>query len=151
MDSFDLQILDRLQTDSRIAHDELGDQIGLSASAVQRRIRKLKESGVIQAEQAVLDPSKFAGYLTVIVDIMLAAGGETILNTFSAQLQQHQAVQQVYYVAGEVDFIVVLLVRNMEEFDTLSRQLFMSSMVKKFSSKIVIKTQKASLHLPLMP
>ena len=149
MDSFDYRILDALQLNSRISLEALAHDIGLSSSAVQRRIRKLKTEGVIAAEQAVLNPQKIPGYLTAIVDIELVSGGEKMLDAFIYKMEEHANVQQVFYVAGDADFVVILVAKNMEEFDALTRTLFMSKNIKKFTSKIVIKTPKASLKVPL--
>ncbi|EAR08205.1 Lrp/AsnC family transcriptional regulator [Reinekea blandensis] len=149
MDEFDRQILDALQNNSRLPHDELGDAIGLSASAVQRRIRRLKSQGMIQREQVIIDPQKVPGYLSAVIDVVLEAGGEQILDRFKVRLTDHPAVQQLFYVAGDIDFIVVLIARDMGEFDTLTRTLFMTPEVRKFSSHIVIDTVKASLGVPL--
>ena len=149
MDAFDCQILQALQINSRVAHDELGDQIGLSASAVQRRIKRLRSEGVIRGEHIIVDAQKVPGYVTAIVDVVLASGGEAVLDAFKGRLLSCPAVQQLYYAAGDADFVVILIARDMADFDALSRALFMTPDVQKFTSKIVIQTTKASLSLPL--
>ncbi|XOV80360.1 MAG: Lrp/AsnC family transcriptional regulator [Aestuariibacter sp.] len=150
MDAFDYEILMALQEDCRISTEALGDKVGLSASACQRRIKKLKTEGIINREVAILNRDRIPGYSAVIVDVILDTGGENALDKFIIQLQQAEQVQQFYYVAGEIDFVVILVVKNMEEYDLLSRQLFMSnSNVKKFTSKVAIKSHKTSLKIPL--
>lgn len=150
MDNFDRQILMALQRNSRISSDELGAEIGLSASACQRRIKKLKQQGVIDSEVAILDPSKLPGFITVIVDVTLAQGGEKVLDDFMRQLASEPQVQQFFYVAGDVDFVVVAITHDMTAYDALSRRLFMANdYVKKFTSKVVIQSQQRSLSLPL--
>lgn len=149
MDSFDYRILEAIQLNSRVSLETLAHNIGLSSSAVQRRIRKLKADGVIAAEQAILNPQKIPGYLTAIVDIELVSGGEKVLDAFIRKMDQHPNVQQVFYVAGDADFVVILVAKDMEDFDALTRTLFMSKNIQKFTSKIVIKTPKASLKVPL--
>jgi len=65
-------------------------------------------------------------------------------------LEKEGQVQQFYYMAGDVDFVVILVTPTMDQFDLLSRKLFMSNAnIKKFTSKVVIKTQKSSLNIPL--
>jgi len=150
MDEFDIAILNRLQLNARMSSEEIGAQIGLSASACQRRIKKLKAGGYIKKEVAVLDETKFKGLVTVIVDVTLEVGGEQALDKMLGVLNQTPQVQQIYYVSGEADFVVILICQNMAEFDQLSRKLFMSQdNIKRFSSKIVIQSSKVETFLPL--
>ena len=150
MDSFDRAILNILQSNSRISTEKLGEAIGLSPSACQRRIKRLKESGVIDKEVAVLNRKKLEGYTTIIVDINLEKGGEKNLDDFINQMNNEPCVQQLYYTAGEVDFVVIIVVTDMNEFDQLSRKLFMSSAnIRKFHSKVVITSNKLGLEVPV--
>lgn len=150
MDSFDKSILQQLQQDSRISTEKLGERIGLSASACQRRIKKLKQAGVISKEVAIIDRSKVKGLITVITEVTLEKGGEAALNEFMAQAEKEIMVQQFYYVAGEVDFIVIAVTESMDEYDRLSRRLFMANdNIKKFTSKVAIKSYATDLSIPI--
>ncbi|KZN63145.1 Lrp/AsnC family transcriptional regulator [Pseudoalteromonas luteoviolacea] len=148
MDDFDREILNIIQFDSRVSTEEIGHQIGLSASACQRRIKKLKDWGIIKKEVAIIDRDKLEGFTTLIVDVCLEKGGEKALDDFIERLNQEKRVQQFYYTAGEVDFVLIIVVKNMNEFDKLSRRLLMSnSNVKKFHSKVVIQSNKVGLEV----
>lgn len=150
MDAFDHHILRALQNNSRISSEALGAEIGLSPSACQRRIKKLKQQGVIKQEVAVLDASQLPGFITTLVDITLERGGETALDEFIHALEAESQVQQFYYVAGDVDFVVIVVTQDMKAYDALSRRLFMSNQnIKKFSTKVVIQPGKVGLELPV--
>ncbi|MCC2520586.1 Lrp/AsnC family transcriptional regulator [Vibrio coralliilyticus] len=150
MDAFDHHILRALQNNSRISSEALGAEIGLSPSACQRRIKKLKQKGVIKQEVAVLDASQLPGFITTLVDITLERGGETALDEFIHALEAESQVQQFYYVAGDVDFVVIVVTQDMKAYDALSRRLFMSNQnIKKFSTKVVIQPGKVGLELPV--
>ncbi|KJY93863.1 ArsR family transcriptional regulator [Vibrio neptunius] len=150
MDAFDHHILRALQNNSRISSEVLGAEIGLSPSACQRRIKKLKQHGVIKQEVAVLDAGQLPGFITTLVDITLERGGETALDEFIHVLEAESQVQQFYYVAGDVDFVVIVVTRDMKAYDALSRRLFMSNQnIKKFSTKVVIQPGKVGLGLPI--
>lgn len=150
MDAFDHHILRALQSNSRISSEVLGAEIGLSPSACQRRIKKLKQQGVIKQEVAVLDASQLPGFITTLVDITLERGGETALDEFIHALEAESQVQQFYYVAGDVDFVVIVVTQDMKAYDALSRRLFMSNQnIKKFSTKVVIQPGKVGLELPV--
>ena len=150
VDSFDRAILQQLQIDSRISTEQLGELLGLSASACQRRIRKLRDQGIISGEVALLNSEKLPGYSTLIVDIFLDKCGMEVLDKLIAQLQSEDQVQQIYYTVGETDLIVIILARSMDEYDKLTRRLLMNNNnIRRFTSKAVIKTHKASLAIPL--
>ncbi|NRF29856.1 Lrp/AsnC family transcriptional regulator [Vibrio coralliilyticus] len=150
MDAFDHHILRALQNNSRISSEALGAEIGLSPSACQRRIKKLKQQGVIKQEVAVLDAAQLPGFITTLVDITLERGGETALDEFIRALEAEPQVQQFYYVAGDVDFVVIVVTQDMKAYDALSRRLFMSNQnIKKFSTKVVIQPGKVGLELPV--
>ena len=150
MDSFDIEILKHLQKNSRISTEKLGALIGLSASACQRRIKKLKSSGLIEKEVAIINRDKIDGLVTVIVGVCLEKGGESALNEFITKATNEPMVQQFYYAAGEVDFVVIAVTKSMEQYDELSRRLFMANRnIKMFTSKVVIKPFAPNLSLPL--
>ncbi|MEP3413488.1 MAG: Lrp/AsnC family transcriptional regulator [Gilvibacter sp.] len=148
MDEFDRAILNIIQFDSRSSAEDIGYQVGLSASACQRRIKKLKGLGIIKKEVAIVDRDKLEGFTTLIVDVCLEKGGEKALDDFINRLNREKRVQQFYYTAGEVDFVLIIVVKNMNEFDKLSRCLLMSNAnVKKFHSKVVIQSNKLGLEV----
>jgi Lrp/AsnC family leucine-responsive transcriptional regulator len=150
MDVFDYAILKEIQTNSRISTEKLGERVGLSASACQRRVKRLKAEGIIEREVAILNRDKLDGYTTVIIDVTLDHGGEKALDQFIETLNNEPFVQQFYYTAGEIDFVLIVVVKSMSEFDRVTRKLLMSnSNVKKFHSKIAIKSNKLGLELPL--
>lgn len=150
MDDFDIAILKRLQTDCSQNSLEIGAEIGLSASSVQRRIKKLKETGAIKSEIAVLNPDSFKGLVTVIVEVVLHKGGTAAINRFSEKLNNTDAVQQVFYIAGQADFMIIMVCQDMAHFEQLSQGLFMDNEnVAKFTSNVVIGTKKQSLALML--
>ena len=150
MDSFDRAILNILQSNSRISTEKIGEAVGLSPSACQRRIKRLKASGVVDKEVAILNRKKLDGYTTIIVDVNLEKGGEQNLDDFINKMNREPRVQQFYYTAGDVDFVVIFVVTDMNEFDQLSRKLLMSNTnIKKFHSKVVITNNKLGLEVPV--
>ena len=87
LDDKDLEILKRLQDDAWITHSELGEHVHLSASAVQRRIRRLREDGVITGARAVVDPARTGQGLRVYLMLELHSDSAENLETgFRADL-----------------------------------------------------------------
>ena len=97
MDSFDYQLLNLMQSNTRRTTEEIGQQIGLSATAVQRRLKALRQSGVIEKEIAVLSPVELGGHILVIVEVVLVQGGNSVINNFKQKTLNYPEIQQCYY------------------------------------------------------
>lgn len=139
-----------MQSNSRITTGELGHQIGLSATACQRRLKKLRESGVIKKEVAILNDISVGNYVTVIVDVILQQGSAANIERFKSSMLEQPEVQQCFYVAGHSDFILVITAKNMLEYEKLTRTLFFDKpFIQKFHSTVVMDKVKAGLNLPL--
>jgi DNA-binding Lrp family transcriptional regulator len=150
VDQFDRSILKLLQQDSGISTEAIGHHVGLSSSACQRRIKKLKASGIVEKTVTLLNRNKLNRFATIIVDVLLEKGGEKRLDEVVQKLHEDPRVQQIYYTAGEVDLVLVIVVEDMPSFDRFTRELLMSdSNIQKFHSKVVIQSPKIGLDIPL--
>ncbi|MBX2884825.1 MAG: Lrp/AsnC family transcriptional regulator [Granulosicoccus sp.] len=150
LDKFDLKILDLLQSRSRIKSDAIADEVGLSATAVQRRIKRLRQSGVFHSETTTLDPNALGGRITVIVGVVLEEGSTENMNVFKHESRQFSEVQQCYWVTGEFDFIVIFSVKQIADYESLARKLFVENPgVKRFDSSITLETVKVGLQISL--
>ncbi len=150
MDSFDKKILEILQHNNRITSDALGEKVGLSATACQRRIKKLRDSDVIAKEVMVLDGLALDNFVTIIVTIELKQGCNNGIDEFKKRMKNNKNVQQCYYVAGDSDFIVIITARNMLEYEKLTKALFFfDENIKKFQSNVVMDNVKLGLEIPV--
>ncbi len=151
LDKFDRQILAWVQQDCRVAAETLAAQIGLSATAVQRRLRRLREAGVIEREVAVLDPLALGLGVSVWVEVQLAvASQQQLVDGFAARMSQVPEVQQCFYVAGPFDFLLLLRCEDTGHFERLSRELFFDQPnIRKFRSTFVLQECKRGAALPL--
>src|SRR5262245_38662775 len=148
LDSFDRKILDLLQRDSRMAQREISEAVHLSASAVNRRISAMEAAGVIQRNVAIVDPAKVGRPITIIVDVSLENERLDLLDAARRRFVACPAVQQVYYVTSEVDFVLVLNVADMAEYEALTRELFFSEAnVKSFRTMVAMDRAKVSLAI----
>lgn len=148
MDDKDLEILKLVQSNARMTAETLGQTIGLSPPAVQKRLKKLRESGVIENEIAVLSPAKLGREMTVIVQVMLERENRMHLENFKRKMRNVPAVQQCYYTTGEADFILVVVVNNIKEYEEFTQECFFDeSNVNKFTSSIVMDRVKVSLDI----
>ena len=150
LDSLNLQLLRLIQTNNRLSTEQMGNQIGLSATAVQRRIKDLRNSGIIRKEVAVLDTIAVGGFVTIIVDVTIKQGGLQNLEVFKNTMLDCLHVQQCYYVTGKNDFIIIITIKNMLEYEKLTRKLFLSNdNIQKFNSTVVMENVKVGLNIPI--
>ncbi|AUL47898.1 AsnC family transcriptional regulator [Bordetella trematum] len=150
LDSFDLAILAILQRDNTVPQREIARAIHLSAPAVQRRIRRLRASGVIRAEVAVLDPTLLGRPLTLLVELHLHDEHPRHTETLRARILAEPAVQQCYPITGEADYLLVITASNMADYEALTERLFRGDdNIRRFRTSVALGCLKASLNVPL--
>jgi DNA-binding Lrp family transcriptional regulator len=148
MDDKDHEILRLVQSDARLTAETLGLSIGLSTAAVQKRLKRLRETGVIEKEIAVLSPARLGREMTVIVGVVLERESRMHLDAFKRKMRSCPVVQQCYYTTGEADFIVILVVRDIKEYEAFTQEYFFDeSNVSRFTSSIVMDRVKVSLDV----
>lgn len=150
LDSFDLAILDILQRDNTTPQRTIGEAVYLSAAAVQRRIKRMQESGVIRANVAVVDPAQVGRPITLLVEVEVESERIDLVDAAKASFASAPEVQQCYYVTGEADFVLVITVETMGDYEALTRRLFFKNHnVKRFRTLVVMDRVKAGLGVPL--
>ncbi len=150
IDSFDISILGILQQDNFLPQRDIGEKVGLSAAAVQRRIKRLTELGYIRANVSILDRNRLGQPITLIVEVSLES--EKIEHYDEARFifSSCEEVQQCYYVTGEADFILIVVVPSMAEYETLTRRIFFSNRnIRNFKTFVTMDIVKAGLNIPL--
>ncbi|WP_328285767.1 MULTISPECIES: Lrp/AsnC family transcriptional regulator [Rhizobium] len=149
LDSFDLAILRILQRDNSTPQRTIGESVGLSAPAVQRRIKRMQDAGIIVRNVAVVDPVKVGRPITIIAHVQVHSESIDLIEDAKQNFTAAPEVQQCYYVTGEMDFILVLITENMMEYERLTKRLFFeNNNVKRFQTFVVMNSVKASLDVP---
>lgn len=150
LDAFDREILRRMQVDARATGEDIGAEIGLSAAAVQRRIQRLRKSGVILAEVAIVDPVALGQAMTFVVGVELEHERADMLDAFRRAARADANVQQCYYVTGAADFILIVLARDMADFEAFTRRLlFDNSNIRRFTTSVVMSRDKVGNGVPV--
>lgn len=124
VDDFDRALLARLQVNNQASARELAEQIGLSESAVLRRLRRLRRNGAIVADVSIVHPAVLGTPLTIHVLVSLEREGTAALDAFEVKLRAREEVHGAWYVTGEADFVVLLRVRSMEVYERFAREVF---------------------------
>jgi DNA-binding Lrp family transcriptional regulator len=149
-DQLDRAILAIVQADARIPADQIGLRVGLSASAVQRRLGRLREAGIIKAEIAVLDAKALGRTLTVLVELSIDRDRPEQIAEVKNWIASEPAVQQAWYITGEADVVLVVTATGMEEYEALIGRLFeVNRNVRKYRTSVALSTLKSGLGIPL--
>lgn len=148
MDDKDLQILRLVQGNARLTADAISQAVGLSPPAVQKRLKKLRETGVIEKEIAVLSPAKLGREMTIIVEVILERENRAHLDSFKRRMRNAPCVQQCYYTTGEADFMLILMVSDIKEYEAFTQaHFFDESNISRFKTSIVMDRVKTSLDV----
>ena len=123
MDAIDLKILALLQTDATLSIAAIGERVGLSQTPCWKRIQKLEADGVIDRRVAVLDPVKLGLGLTVFVSIETADHSQEWLQRFAATVSAMPEVLEFYRMAGDVDYMLRVVVADMQAYDSFYKHL----------------------------
>ena len=153
MDLFDIKILNIIQRDNRQSAEKIADRVGLSPSAVQRRLKRLRKEGIIEAEVAIISPEALGRGLTAIVGVIIDKERRLsqALAEFKKLMLETPEVMQCYDVTGEADFIVIITVKDMPEYETVSRKLFIENPnVRRYKTSLVIRRVKTGTMIPLL-
>lgn len=150
LDRFDRQLLRLVQEDSGQTSERLAEQVALSPSAIQRRLRRLREQAVIEREVAVVDARKLGRSTTFIVELQVERDRPELLVGLRAWLAAQTQVQQVFYVTGEADFVLVVCAPDTEAYDQLmSRLMHDNPNVRRFTTSVALGVFKRGLTIPV--
>ena len=124
LDRFDRALLAQVQVDNQLPARRLAERVGLSESAVLRRLRRLRREGVIVADVSVVHPGLLGLPLTMHVLVSLEREGLSELDAFTRKLRARPEVRQAWYVTGEADFVLRLQLAGMEAYEGFARDVF---------------------------
>jgi Lrp/AsnC family transcriptional regulator len=149
LDRMDRKILDILQSDCTLPVAEIGKRVGLSTTPCWRRIQKLEELGVIQRRVAVLDAKKVNAGVTVFVSITTSHHTQDWLDRFHAALNEFPEVVEFYRMSGEVDYLLRVVVPDIERYDAFYKKLISRIELSEVSSAFAMEQIKFTTALPL--
>ncbi len=154
LDDIDLRLLDLLQLDASLSNLELAQKAFTSPPTCLRRVKRLREAGVIEQQVAHLSPDRLAPVLghglTAIVEIALDRQGAEWLDLFEQHVTADDAVQQCYRVSPGPDFVLVIHARDMPDYLAITQRLFTSDAnVRNVKAFFSVKRAKFGARLPL--
>lgn len=150
IDETDRQLLHAIQRDATLTTDELACMVAASPSAVQRRLTRLRRSGIVAEQVAVVRPSLVGQPLAFIVGIEIERKRTDLYASFRDWVERTEEVQQAYNVTGASDFVLIVTAATMEDYDALmDRMVAAHPNVLKFTTSAVLQTYKRGLFTPV--
>jgi Lrp/AsnC family leucine-responsive transcriptional regulator len=148
LDDFDHRLLALLQQDAGRTLTDLGEDVGLSASAVQRRIARYRASGLLH-QVAVLEPELLGSPVIAIVWVTMEREPTVQLKAFQKRMRAAPEVQQCYQVAGELDYLVIMATPSLADYRRAAERLFKDDgNIRRYDTHLVFETVKHGLALP---
>ena len=149
-DQFDKAILRLLQKNNRITSEELAQKVGLSSSAIQRRLKRLRDEKIIEADVSIISPSVVGLEITLIVDVSLERGNSQGLEKFKTSMLKCNEVMQCYYVTGSFDFILIVNAQSMQHYEAFTNKWLLDNPnVKHFLTHAVMDKVKVGYSVPI--
>ncbi|MGH7077853.1 MAG: Lrp/AsnC family transcriptional regulator [Acetobacteraceae bacterium] len=149
MNAIDRAILRLLQENARRPIAELAEAVHLSPAPCWRRIQKLKESGVIRKEVALCDPARLNVGVTVFVAIKTNQHSLAWLNRFAKSVAEVPEVIEFYRMSGDVDYLLRVVVPDIDGYDAVYKRLIQISELSDVSSSFAMEQIKYTTALPL--
>ena len=149
IDETDRRLLRLLQADSSLSLEALGERLSISANSCWPRIKRLEGDGVITRRVALVDPEKVGLGLTVFVWIRTSQHSEEWSRTFADTAAALPEVLDFYRLAGEIDYMLKLQVRDVADYDRVYRKLIAAVPIADVSASIAMEAIKNQTAVPL--
>lgn len=141
LDGFDRRLIELVRANNLEPARTLADKVGLSVSAVLRRLRRLREDRIIVADISIVNPALTGSALTMHVLVRMEEAGPHAIDRFARAIIRHPEVTGVWEVSGDDDYVVKVQVATMEEYALFTRSaLAEKNGVKSFKTLITMRT-----------
>ena len=150
LDDIDRHLLRLLQKDALLSAEQLGATVGLSATAAKRRVNRMRETGVILRDVAVVDPRQVGLEVFTLVQVNLERDRPDILQSFQQSIRQDPRIVQGFYATGDADFLLLVASRSLEDYERFTRELFWeNNNIRSFKTMVVMNQVKVGFELPI--
>ncbi len=149
MDAIDRKILAVVQEDASLSVAEIGQRVGLSSTPCWKRLQRLEADGVILRRVALIDPEKIGLGITVFVSIETGDHSQDWLKKFAETVGAMPEVMEFYRMAGDVDYMLRVVVHDMPDYDTFYKKLIATVPLKNVTSRFAMERIKSTTALPI--
>ncbi|MGR9236890.1 Lrp/AsnC family transcriptional regulator (plasmid) [Rhizobium leguminosarum] len=150
LDRADIALLSAVQKNNKLTSEELAERAHLSPTACQRRLKRLRAEGVIEADVSIVSPKAVGRHVTVVVLVSLERERADIIDRFKTAIKSTREVMIGYYVTGDADFLLVITAKDMEDYEQFTRRFFYENNdIKGFKTMVVMDRVKAGFAFPI--
>lgn len=149
MDAIDRKILAVVQEDVSLSIAEIGQRVGLSSTPCWKRLQRLEADGIITGRVALVDPDKVGLGITVFVSVETGDHSQDWLKRFAEVVGAMPEVMEFYRMAGDVDYMLRVVVRDMQDYDGFYKRLIGTVALKNVTSRFAMERIKSTTVLPL--
>jgi Lrp/AsnC family transcriptional regulator len=150
MDAIDRKILTVVQEDASISVAEIGQRVGLSSTPCWKRLQRLEADGVIMRRVALIDPEKIGLGITVVVSIETGDHSQDWLKRFAETVGGMPEVMEFYRMAGDVDYMLRVVVPDIQGYDGFYKKLIATVPLKNVTSRFAMERIKSTTALPII-
>src|SRR5215831_10790574 len=149
LDRIDTRLVALLQEDNRRPLRQLADELGISAPTCLRRLRKLESQKVIVGHGARVDAVRLGFQVRAYIEVSLVNPSGSQMAQFERRMQRCANVMQCTELAGQIDYLLFVVARTMEELSSFTKQFLADDkQVRKFRSLVVLRQTKEQSRLP---
>ncbi|MDQ8727272.1 Lrp/AsnC family transcriptional regulator [Bradyrhizobium sp. LHD-71] len=149
LDAIDRKILAVLQEDASLSVAEIGERVGLSSTPCWKRIQRLEAEDIILRRVALVDQNKIGLGITVFVSVESSDHSENWLKTFADAVSAMPEVMEFYRMAGDVDYMLRVVVADMQSYDAFYKKLISTVALKNVTSRFAMEKIKSVTALPV--
>lgn len=149
MDAIDRKILAVVQSDASLSVAEIGQRVGLSSTPCWKRLQRLEADGVIQRRVALIDPDKIGLGISVFVSVETGDHSNEWLKRFADVVSAMPEVMEFYRMAGDVDYMLRVVVQDMQNYDAFYKRLIAAVPLKNVTSRFAMERIKSTTELPI--
>lgn len=141
LDEFDRRILQLVQKNNQMTHAEIGDRVGLSSSAVRRRLKTMRDAGVIERDVSILHQDDIG--VRLIVSISFQNESPETYDAFERQIRETPEILQAYHVSGSVDYVLIVHGPSLGWYETWGKTVLMSNPdIRRYDTQVVWSCKK---------
>jgi Lrp/AsnC family transcriptional regulator len=149
IDAIDRKILRVLQEDASLSVAEIGERVGLSSTPCWKRVQRMENEGIITGKVALVDQNKIGLGLSVFVSVESNDHSDAWLKKFAQAVSAMPEVIEFYRMAGDVDYMLRVVVADMRSYDVFYRKLIGSVALKNVTSRFAMEKIKSVTALPV--
>ncbi|WFU39988.1 Lrp/AsnC family transcriptional regulator [Bradyrhizobium sp. CB82] len=149
-DRIDAHILEIVQKNNRLTSEAIGERAGLSATACQRRLKRLRSEGIIEADISIISAKAVGRPIQMLVLVTMERERSDLVDRFKKAIKSSVEVANAFYVTGDADFVLYITARTMDDYEEFARRFFRENPdIKGFKTMVVMDRVKAGFSIPI--